>query len=225
MLTGEFREQFEEFHTAGTAAKDADNHTLALEMFKPAIALAQEHDDPAKSLDAMQPAARALWSLGRYDEASEQLETAAGIARNLELTDEQGVIISNMGRIAAVKTIRTIPPAAQKETLRTAAVPKFSEAYDTLKDNPHLYYRYANAQHGSVVAALAGERWLATKLIAEGLRVAFQVSAEPYDQQRTYNISNGTRRGRYQMLAAVALIPFGSHTPFLAKVARSKLVR
>jgi len=225
MLTGQDLSQFEKLHADGMAAKDADNHRGALELFETATEIALTHDDQQKGLDAMQPAARSLWSLGRYEAATDKLETASRVAEELELRDEQGVIISNMGRIASVRTVRTIPVAEQRKVLRAEATPRFREAYSILKNHPHLYYRYANAQHGSVISALAGERRLTTRLIAEGLCVALRASDEPYDQELTYKISSGTKRGVVQMLAATVLIPLGGRTPFLAKFARNKLVR
>lgn len=222
MLTGEFSEQFEQLHAAGMAAKDADNHELALATFTQADALAADHDDPLKRMHALNPAARALWSMGRYDEASDTLHTAEGLAADLDLSDERGIIVSNLGRIAAVKTVQTVPVAQQAATLRTEAVPQFREALGILDGNPHLYYRYANAHHGSVIAALAGERKLSARLVIEGLSVAFRRSAEPYDQVRTYKVN---WKGLVQLAAATALIPFGNRTPVAAGLARSKLVR
>lgn len=222
MLIGEFREQFEQLHAAGQSAKEAGDHAEALVVFEEADQLAIKHNDNLKRMHALTPAARALWSMGRYDEASAKLEIASDIARELDLLDERGVTISNIGRIAAVKTVHTVPVEQQSETLAVEAVPKFKEAYNILKGHPHLYYRYANAQHGSVVSAVAGERRLAGKLVAEGARVAFKRSEEPYDQKLTYQIN---KRGLLQLVTAAALIPFANRTPLLAKVVRSKLIR
>ena len=221
MLTGEFREQYNALHGSGMAAKDAGEHETALDAFVQADTLAGEHDDSLKRMHALNPAARALWSMERFDEAAAKLDTAASIAAELGLSDEQGITVSNIGRIAAVKTIHTVPVAQQPRVLKDEAVPKFREAFDTLRNHPHLYYRYANAQHGSVVSALAGERRMAGRLIAEGFRVAFRRSPEPYDQVRTYEIS---RKGFVQLLAATALVPFGNRTPVAAGIARRKLV-
>jgi hypothetical protein len=96
------------------------------------------------------------------------------------------------------------------------------QSADILRGNDHYYYRYANAQHGSVVAALSGKRRNTYHLLSEGLRVAFKVSPEPYDQIKTYKIN---RRGLVQMAAAAALILFGNKTPILANFARKRLVR
>jgi hypothetical protein len=222
MLDGEARQQFEELHAAGMTAKDDDDHAGALMNFEQADELALANDDNRKRLDALQPGARALWSLGRFNEAGQKLETAAKIAQDLELIDEQAIIISNIGRLATVKTIRTIPIKQQAAVLKAEAVPKFDVASSLLKSHPHLYYRYANAQHGSVVAALANERIVAARLIKEGLSVAFRKSPEPYDQQRTYEIN---RDGLKEFLAATALLLFGDRTPVIAKRIRSGLAR
>ncbi len=224
MLTGEYRERFEELHLDGMVAKDGGDHVSAMALFDRAADLAYEHDDPLKRMHALTPGARARWTLGGYDEATERLEIAADIAAELDLPDEEGITISNIGRIAAVKTVHTVPAADQATALRATAVPEFREAYRMLKGHPHLYYRYANAQHGSVVTALAGERRLAARLVAEGLGVAFRKSAEPYDQVRTYAI-NQNRGGLAQLVAATVLIPFGNKTPLVAGLARRKLIR
>jgi len=224
MLVGEHLAEFERLNAEGMAAKDAASHEAALAAFTQADNLAQAHDDPLKRLHALNPAGRALWSMGHYDEATAKLETASDIAAELEKPDEQGIIVSNLGRIAAVKTINTVPVPRQAAVLRVESTPKFRDAYQILDGNPHLYYRYANAQHGSVVAALAGERRLAARLISDGLRTAFRRS-DPYDHARTYDISSSTRRGLGQLIAATALIPFGNRTPVAARLARSRLVR
>jgi tetratricopeptide (TPR) repeat protein len=222
MLEGAAQKHFEELNTAGQSAKDAGNHEGALAAFDEADRVAGIHDDSLKRMHALTPAARALWSLGRYEEATGRLQTASDIAAELGLSDERGITFSNIGRIAAVKTLRTVPVQDQASTLKQEAAPKFRDAYELLKGHPHLYYRYANAQHGAVVAAMAGERKLANKLVIEGAKVAFQRSEQPYDHIRTYKISP---KGLVQLLAAAALIPFGRRTPVLAGFARSRLIR
>ena len=220
MLSEEARLQFEILNEQGQSAKNRADHEAALVQFASMDALALEYNDPSKRIHALTPAARALWSMKRYDEATGRLETAASLAEELGLQDERAITISNMGRIAAVKTVDTVPLALQAASLRELAVPKFRQAYELLRNHPHLYYRYANAQHGSVVAALAGDRKLAAQLVLEGFAVAFRTSPEPYDQRPTYQISPD---GRKQMLAAIALIPLGQHTPKFADMARAEI--
>ena len=221
-LIGESLAQYETLHAGGMAAKEVADHETALAAFTQADGLARENDDPLKRLHALNPAARALWSMDRYDEATDKLEVASDIAEELDIPDERAIIVSNIGRIAAVKTIDTVEVSRQAATLRAESVPKFRDAHQALKGHPHLYYRYANAHHGSVISALAGERRLAAQLITEGFRVAFRRSEQPYDQVRTYEI---TKKGLVQLVAATALIPFGNRTPVAARLARSRLVR
>lgn len=221
MLAGELRTQFEDLHTAGMAAKRLGNHHQSLSAFEAADQLAAEYGDDRKRLDALQPAAQDLWSMGQYDEAALRLTTAGRIAGELGLSDEQGIILSNLGRLGAVKAIHSVPEAWQRQGLKAEASPRFRAAFETLKGHPHLYYRYANAQHGSLTSALAGERLLTARLVAEGLRVAFRHSPEPYEQQRPYRTSPS---GLIRMAAATALLPFADRTPVLAQVARQRLV-
>lgn len=91
-----------------------------------------------------------------------------------------------------------------------------------LEKHPHRYYRYTNAGHGAVVAAMAGERREASALIAEGGRTALWKSLEPYDQKRTYKINP---KQLIQLGAAALLLPFGNRTPKLAAFARAKLIK
>jgi tetratricopeptide (TPR) repeat protein len=219
MPDGEFSEQFEQLSGAGHAAKDAGNHALASRTFREADDLAQAAGSDLKRMHALVPEARGLWSQGLYDEAAQTLSEAAVVADRLDLVDEQAITVSAFGRLAAVKTVRTVP-VNQAETLRAEALPKFQQAYDMLRGHPHRYYRYANAQHGSVVSALAGDRWLAGKLVFEGALAAFRQS--PYDTKASWRINPG---GLGQLAAAVALLPLGGRTPYLAPFARRKLVR
>ncbi len=225
MLTGEFLEEFDVLCAKGMMAEQQDNYATALDVFETAAQLALGHDDRARSLDAIEPAAQALWSMGRYDEAADKLESAAKIAERLGLEDRAGLILSNMGRIAAVKTVNIFAVESQEAMLLAEATPRFREAYDILKEHPDLSCRYANARHGSLIAALAGDRQLALKLLAEGLRTALQVPEPPYDDRRTVMIGPDAGRGLAQMLVTTILLPMGNHTPALAKLARDKLVR
>jgi tetratricopeptide (TPR) repeat protein len=222
MLEGKHREQFERLSTTGQAAKNAGEHELALKSFEEADRLAIDYHDSLKRMHTLTPAARALWSLQRFTEASKKLEAASRVASELGLSDERAITISNIGRIASTEIISTILDARQTVALKAKAVPRFQEAYELLKGDPHLYYRYANAQHGSVVAAIVGDRRLASRLIVEGARVAFRRSEQPYDQKHTYKVNP---RGLVQLLSATALIPFGKKTPLLSRYAREKLIR
>jgi tetratricopeptide (TPR) repeat protein len=216
------KQQFEDLHARGIAAKDAGEHEKAQSLFYGADIIARHAGDTRKRLDTLNPMARASWSLGRYDEASKLLEAARSIAVELDLIDEEAIAISNLGRVAAIKTVKILPVGAQAEALRDSSVPLFHQAFEMLLEHPHLYYRYANASHGSVVSALAGERKFAWQLTGEGLAVAHQISPEPYDRKTPAEISPG---GLRQLKAARYLIALGNHTPLLAAKARSELIR
>jgi tetratricopeptide (TPR) repeat protein len=220
-LSGESLEQFETLHVRGQAANKAGDYATGLAFFNAMDQLAQEHDDPLKRMHALNPGARALWSMGEYDQAYERLTTAEAIGTELNLVDEAAIARSNIGRLAASRIVKTISVPQQAEALRDEAVPSFAQAYEALKGHPHLYYRYANAQHGSVVAALADERLTCFRLIGEGLLVAPRKSP-PYDEARAYKIN---RAGLIQIASSILLSPLGSHTPILTGVARNKLIR
>lgn len=218
MLEGEARRQFENLHTAGMRSKN--DPTQALALFEQADSLALEHDDPRKRLDALQPAARVLRGLGSYDQAHDKLATAAHIAAELGLTDEQAMVLSNLGSLITAKIVNTLPVDQQTTALKTEAVPMFNAAGLLLEKHPHFYYRYLNAKQGAAVAALAGNRTVSARLLRDGVSVAFRKSPEPYDQETPYKIHP---EGLKQFLAAAALFPFGMKTPRLARFARTKL--
>lgn len=220
MLEGESRQQFEALHAAGLHNKN--NPTESLAFFEQADVLAVRHDDARKRLDALQPAARALRGLGRYDEAADRLNIARHIATELGLTDEQAMVISNLSSLVTARIVNTLPTDQQAAALKTEAVPMFVEAEQLLKKHPHFYYRYSNAKQGALVAALAGERAVSARFLWDGASVVFRKSPEPYDQETTYKINPA---GLKQFLAAVALFPFGMKTPGLAQFVRTKLGR
>jgi tetratricopeptide (TPR) repeat protein len=224
-LVGSAREQFETLHRAGQGAKDSGDHDVAESHFFKAASLAREAGDDLKLQHALSPLARALWSQGRYDEAQTALEEAKSKAPT---DDERAIAESNIGRLAARRVLGQIPGtslharAIQARRLRTESLPHFIGAYGTLKDHPHRYYDYANDTHGSVVAALAGQRLWALRFAVQGLRVARQPSSAQYNHERPIDVN---RKGLTQMAGALALTPLGSFTPILARKARSTLVR
>ncbi len=222
MLNPEQQVEFERLNALGHGAKDAGNHQGALEFFGVADALATEADDPLKQLHARTPLARALWSLGQYDEAAAKMAEVKHGAESLGLVDEKGIAQSNIGRLAAVKTVKTVPVEQQRDTLLTEAVPHFTEARKTLAGHSHHYFTYANAHHGSLVTALARKRWQSVRLLASGLAVAFRQSPDYDIGKRTYQVN---KKGLGQMAVAVALLPLGDRTPVLARYARDNLAR
>lgn len=160
--------------------------------------------------------------MNRYEEAATKLETTIGIADKLELVDEQGIIISNLGRLAAVEIIHNVEAKHQIQALEERSLPKFKQAYKILKGHPHYFYPFTNAEHGSIVAALVGDRKFAAALVIEGMSLALRRSPEPYDQTPPYTHSQYSLA---QLAIAANLIPFGNRTPVLAKYARRNLIR
>ncbi|MET1033228.1 MAG: hypothetical protein ABWX94_01895 [Candidatus Saccharimonadales bacterium] len=221
-------QQFEAWNTLGQAANAAGDFQEGLTYFNDMAQLAIDYDDPRKRLDAINPAAKSLWSLGEYNEATECLETAEAIGFELGLVDEAAMARSNMARVMASYVIKSgeVPLDDQAFALRDLAVPDFIKAYKQLEDHPHLYFRYANARHGAVVAALADAGYTARRFVAEGLRVAPQESPD-YDQGRTYAIKQPgkIKPGLIQLAAALVISPLGSRTPVLADLARRRLVQ
>ncbi len=221
-LTGQALARFEELNTAGQAANKAGSFDEGLGCFTEMEQIAVEAGDDLKRMHALNPAARSLWSMGEYQQAQTKLTAAEEIGTELGLVDEAAIARSNIGRVAATSIVKSVPPKQQPQRLRQEAVPAFRCAYQALKGHGHLYYRYANAQHGSVVSALAGDRRLAVSLAIEGVRVAFRRSPEPYDQVQTYEIN---RLGLAQLAGALLLTPLGARTPIIASLAKRKLVR
>lgn len=216
MSNNEFpQQQFEELNSQGHAAKNNGDHAGALETFEQADDLAVQHGNDLKRIHALTPEARALWSTGDFEEADAKLQTAADIAEDLGLVDEQAITMSNFGRLWAVKAARTLPMDELPDALREKSVPFFELSHEMLEENPHLYYRFANGQHGTGIAAIAGQRALARSLFADSLAVAPRRSPEPYDQIPTWRINT---RGLGQLAVGAALIPLGNKTPGLSQV-------
>jgi len=217
VLEGERLLNYEVLHRLGHGAKDSGDHSEAFKYFNLADEIAIAADDPLKQLHARTPAARALWSMGQFDAASQKMDEVKVIADDLELVDEQAIAISNIGRIAAVKIAKTMPLEEHREALRERALPHFEEARKLLKGHSHHYYAYANGHHGSMIAALAGKRWQSAKLLMSGLFAAFRRSPDYDVEKRTYEVN---KKGLGQMAVAAALLPLGDRTPILARRAR-----
>lgn len=220
-LIGEALKQFEAWNDQGQAANKAGQFREGFAIFCEMDKLARLHNDPLKRIHSLTPAAKSLWSIKEYAIAQCWLKDAQEIATEIKRPDEIHMTNSNLGRLAAVRIVNTVSLPDQAEALSDEAVPLFMQAYQGLIGDPHLYYRYANAQHGSVVAALAGQKRAALKLAAEGAAVA-PWDSPPYNEQRTYQINP---RGLAQLGAAVLLAPLGPKTPVLADVARQNMVR
>lgn len=205
----------------GHEANQQGNFATGFDYFDRMEQVAIEAGDSAARLNALNPGAKSAWSQGEYVTGHHMLLTAHEIAEDLGLDDEALIARSNLGRAAMHRIVNHFALGDQAEAIRDIALPHFANAYHGLKGHDHLYYRYANAQHGSIAAALAGEHTLATSLVDEGRRVAFAVSQE-YDRVPTYRINP---KGLVQLAAAGVIAAGGHRSRYLTALARRKLVR
>lgn len=215
-----YRSHYDYLHTQGMAAKSDGLHEEAYGFFVRAGSLALEQDNLLDWVHAETPAARALWSIERFNEARAKLDGVLFRVQANEIKEEIAITKANLSRLIAVQAIRENPSKDHKQILKEEALPLLKDAFIAMSNHPHLYYRYAIAHHGSVLAALAGDRRLARDLIRDGFRVALRRSP-PFDECRTYEITPG---GLIQLVGAMALVPLGSRTPFTG-LAKSKLIR
>lgn len=213
--------RYDVLHADGLAANAVGEFATGATHFEEAHELAREYDEQRKRLDALNPWARSLWSNGKYFEATGRLKTATEIAQHNDWPDEVAIAGSNLGRLVAVQTLRENHFTRVPSLLSEKAVPHFATAFGRLRQDDHLYYRFANAQHGVGVAALAGEPQLARKLLRDGLRVAPRRSPQPYDPERTYQLNP---KGLAQMMLGATLIPLGARTPQVEQLAH-KIIR
>lgn len=219
-VEGERLEQYQGLHAAALQAIGSGDYTAGEQQARAAFAIAKEEEDPVKMANALGPAARALWLRDQYIAASCLLSIAHEVTADGPI-DEHAAIATLTGRLATWRIVRTMPVAAHAAALRETALPYFERAAVDLAGHGHLYYRYANSSHGSIVAALADMRWIRDKLIAEGRQVAHQVSPLPYDQRTPAEISP---TGLKQLWFAEHCLPRGGRTPVFASVARRWMV-
>jgi tetratricopeptide (TPR) repeat protein len=204
------RQEFQKLHASGMKAIQNGRYHAALELFTEVDTLASHsNNDRRKRLDALNPMACSLWSLGRYEKGKQKLAQASKIASELGLRDELAIAYSNLGRLEAVRIVNTAPVSKQPKMLRKDALPYFIKAQKMLDGHDHLYYRYANAKHGSLVAALAQDYKKAALLTTEGLGIAFKKSRK-YDKEATYKLSLSAWD---YFVAATELVKLGTQNP------------
>lgn len=220
MLEKQNLRKFNRLRTRAEAAANNNDYPLALEKLEEADDLAVAHDDDPRRLQALTPSAQILWQTGQYDEASEKLDIISKVAEPLG-RDEEAINVSHLGRLVTNKIVRTAPANRQPRLLTMEALPRFESSYLALRVKPNFYYRYENAQHGSLAAALGNDRSLAAILILDGLESAFRRPEEGKERKLPFEVDPG---GLVRLAGAAALLPLGNHTPLLARFARSKLV-
>jgi hypothetical protein len=176
------KKEFLSLHANGLKAMRANKPQAALKFFTEADTLARHHNDRRARLDALNPMANALWTLGEYDQAKQKLAVTSKISSELALMDELAIAFSNQGRLNAVKIVNKSPVTKQSKELQKNALPYFMKAHNMLDGHDHVYFRYMNAKYGSLIAALTHDYHKATVLITEGMGVAYKKSRK-YDKE------------------------------------------
>jgi tetratricopeptide (TPR) repeat protein len=201
------RQEFNKLYESGVRALNQRKPEIALNLFIEADELASHsNNDRRMRLNALNPLANSLWSMGEYEKAKQKLALASNIASDLALRDELAKAFSNFGRLEASKIIKEKPVTKQAAALRKIALPYFTKSYKMIDDHEYLYYRYANAKYGSIVAALAQDYKKASLLLTDGLSVAFK-KARRLDKEVTYELDP---TGLEHFAIASQLISLGS---------------
>jgi len=215
------RQEFALFQKTGFSLNASGDFGPAYDAFRKAHDIALELGDEQAQVDVLNPMAKSLWSMHDFVTAHEVLTQAEEIGERNGWRDEVGIAHSNMGRAAAVRCLSGGHNGNVVTALQDYSVGYFEQALAELRGHEHYHHRFANARHGSVVAALAGQRGLAGALITEGLRVALP-AGETYDPGKRQIREQSS--GMAQLALAAALIPLGNHTPVLAGIGQG-LVR
>jgi tetratricopeptide (TPR) repeat protein len=203
------KKEFEKFVDMGLKALGNGRPEKALKYFEEADTLARHCNDRVKRLDVLNPMANSLWALGEFDKAKQKLALATKISRELAILDELAFAYSNLGRLEAVKSLKAKSVTKQNKNLKKEALPYFMRARRMLSGHERLHFRYANAMHGSVIAALAQDYKKAAQLTTEGLDLAFK-KAHKYNKQPTYKVNPS---GLEYFATAAKLIELGSQNP------------
>jgi tetratricopeptide (TPR) repeat protein len=204
------RSEFNKLRDSGVRALAQNKPELALNFFTEADELASHsNNNRKKRLDALNPLANSLWSMGEYDKAKQKLALASNIASDLGLLDELAKAFSNFGRLEASKIIKEKPVTKQAAALRKIALPYFTKSYRMLDGHGNLYFRYSNAKYGAIIAALSQDYKKASLLVTEGLSVAFK-KARRLDKEVTYTLNPS---GLEFFAIASQLIYLGSKNP------------
>lgn len=203
------KKEFERLRSRGMQAMQSNRYDQALKLFEDADTLARQYNDRRRRLDTLNPLAQLYWRKGEYDKAKQRLALAARIAGDLGLRDEMAIVLSNYGRLNAVRVLRQTPVTKQAKELHKKALPYFMRAYRMLNGHEHLYFRYANAKHGALVAVLARDYDKAALLVSEGVGIAFKKSRK-YDKQEAYKISPA---GLNYFATVTSLIDQGTENP------------
>lgn len=226
-LENGYLENYDALYSQGMKAAAEGDSNLAACLLGDAAFLAQTHTDHRRASLSLVPKAKAEWSIGDFDTAEQTLSQATEAVSGVPgLADEVASVETAKGRARAVKAVALYATdlTVEKRQLAVTSVPHFQNSRRILSGNDHYYYRYANASHGSVVAAMAGKRVEAGRLLLEGIVAAFRRPAKSteYDKVRAYKINS---KQLVQLGAAALLVPMANKTPVLASLARSRLVR
>jgi tetratricopeptide (TPR) repeat protein len=203
------KQEFDKLASLGLKALNNGRPDKALKYFEEADTLARHCNDRIKRLEVLNLVANSLWALGEFDKAKQKLALATKISHELAILDELAFAYSNFGRLEAVKSLKAKTATKQNKGLKKEALPYFMRAQRMLNGHEHLEFRYTNAMHGSLVAALAQDYKKAAKLTTEGLDLAFK-KAHKYNKQPTYKTNPS---GLEYFAAAAKLIELGSQNP------------
>lgn len=181
--------EYQESRERGLAANGLHDFATGAVHLENAYTLSEDLGIARLQLDTLQPLARSYWGVQRYGMSRRTLETAADIARDNKLDDEQAMVLSNMARLTTVQTLFEVPPCDQAEILEEHALPRYDYAAVGLAATEHYYYVYTNGAYGALTAALAGDRERYESFRDDVRGVALKKSPEPYDEQRTIFVS------------------------------------
>jgi hypothetical protein len=203
------KKEFTKLHASGMRALKIGKTEAALKFFEDADTLARHCNDRRKRLEVINPVAHCLWTLGEFDKARKKLALSVKIATELAILDELAIAYSNFGRLESVRVVKELSVTKQAKELNKTSLPYFTKVQKMLVGNDHLYFRYSNAAHGSLVAALAQDYNKSAKLTSEGLNVAFKKSTK-YSRETTYKIKPA---GLEYFATAAKLIELGAKNP------------
>jgi tetratricopeptide (TPR) repeat protein len=203
------KKEFDKLHASGMRSLKNGRPEVALKYFEEADTLARHCNDREKRLEVINPIAHCLWSMGEFDKGRKKLALAVKIATELAILDELAIAYSNFGRLESVRIIKRVSVSKQAKALSKESLPYFTKVQKMLAGHDNLYFRYSNAAHGSLVAALAQDYKKAALLSSEGLNIAFKKLSK-YNREATYKIKPA---GLEYFAIAAKLIELGAKNP------------
>jgi tetratricopeptide (TPR) repeat protein len=100
------RQEFNKLYESGVRALNQSKPEIALNFFVEADELASHSSNNRRlRLNALNPLANSLWSMGEYEKAKQKLALASSIASDLALRDELAKAFSNFGRFKKARRL------------------------------------------------------------------------------------------------------------------------